>query len=384
MSHRNNRVWKGVEGQPHGSVNRCGSTMVLIAVLLPVLFGLAAFAINIAYMESLNTDVQVTIDAAARAAGREYVLTGSEAKALLAAQEAATENPVAGQVLTLKASDLQFGKSTRSSVDQPYAFTPAEKGNAVRITSESLADGTGNTIPALFPIFGNTFNVRVRQSATSTQSTFDIALVIDRSGSMAFAADEVSDPDVPPATAPVGWDFGDPVPTNARWLDLIAAVKTFNQMLEDSPQDELLALATYSTYANVDLELTDDYNQITDILSQASINGVQGGTNIGDGIYAGRWAATKSDNCRSYASKVIVLMTDGNHNYGSNPYWAAKMAAKSGVTVFTITFSDEANQSAMQTVAENAAGKHFHASDALQLKEAFRDIARNLPSLITE
>jgi len=372
------------KGCTNQRLNRCGATMVLIAVLLPVLFGLAAFAINIAYMESLNTDVQVTIDAAARAAGREYVLTGSEAQALQAAQEAANENPVAGQVLKIQASDLQFGKSTRSSVDQPYEFTPAQQGNAVRITSESLADGTGNTIPALFPIFGKTLNVRARRSATSTQSTFDIALVVDRSGSMAFAADEVSDPDVPPATAPALWDFGDPVPPNARWLDLMGAVKTFNSMLEDSPQNELLALATYSTYAGVELELTDDYKQITDVLSQISVNRVEGGTNIGDGIYAGRWAATDSANCRAYATKVIVLMTDGNHNYGSNPYWAAKQAAASGVFVFTITFSDEADQAAMQTVAENAGGKHFHASNASQLKEAFRDIARSLPSLITE
>ena len=49
-----------------------------------------------------------------------------------------------------------------------------------------------------------------------------------------------------PASAPSGWDFGDPVPPNARWLDLMGAVQTFIGQLKVSPGEELLGLATYN------------------------------------------------------------------------------------------------------------------------------------------
>ena len=98
----------------------------------------------------------------------------------------------------------------------------------------------------------------------------------------------------------------------------------------------------------------------------------------------GMEAATDPTYARDFASKVVVLMTDGVHNYGRNPLSAANSLADEGVTVFTITFSDEADQPRMQEVANRTGGKHFHAITAVQLQNAFREIARSLPMLITK
>ena len=164
---------------------RQGAIIALIAVMLPVLFILAAFAINLAHIQTVNTETQVAADAAVSAATRAYVLTGSKADALAAAQLAAARNPIGGVVMPLHARDLEFGLSLRTSVNERYSFVPGDSGNAIRLTTNTLADS--GIVPSLFPFMGSIAEIRPRLSATSTQMVVDIVLVVDRSGSMAFS-----------------------------------------------------------------------------------------------------------------------------------------------------------------------------------------------------
>ncbi len=360
--------------------------MILIVLLLPALFALSALAINIAHMETANTDVQIAVDAAVRAAGRSYALTGDKVEALAAAREAATRNPIGSYVLPINSDDLEYGTSTRSDVTQPYQFIPSAtgKGNAVRLTTNSLSSGSVPGIDPVFPFFGSAFVVRPLCSSVSTQGVIDIALVVDRSGSMAYSSSETAAYPPSPAAAPAGWDFGDPVPPDARWLDLIAAVLTFKTELEDSPQEELLALSLYNHATTTPQRLSSDYDNVMSKLNDVSVSFSAGGTAIGQGIYEGLWAVTDQAYARQHASKVIIVLTDGVQNYGPSPEWAAQDAANSGVTLFTITFSDEADEPAMQSVAQTGGGEHFHASTAAQLKTAFQNIARRLPTLLTQ
>ena len=83
---------------------RRGATMVLVVILLPALFALASFAINVAHMESLNTELQIATDAAVRAAGRAYADTGDKNIALAAAQTAASKNKIGNYVCLLYTS----------------------------------------------------------------------------------------------------------------------------------------------------------------------------------------------------------------------------------------------------------------------------------------
>ena len=95
--------------------HREGATMVLIVILLPAILALSALAINIAQMETANTDIQIVSDAAVRSAGRVFALAGSKNDALQAAQEAASKNPIGNFVLPIQMSDLDFGISQRNS-----------------------------------------------------------------------------------------------------------------------------------------------------------------------------------------------------------------------------------------------------------------------------
>ena len=363
---------------------RTGATMILVVILLPALFALSALAINLAYIESANTEIQVAADAAVRSAGRTYAQTGDENQALLAAQEAAARNPIGEFVLPITAMDLDFGTSVRNSPTDPYTFTPTGSGNAVRLVTRTLSSGNGPTLETIFPFFGSGFTIRTERTAVSTQGVIDIALIVDRSGSMAYAADEIAAYPPAPLAAQAGWDFGDPVPPNARWLDLIASVQVFINELENSPQEDFLSLSVYNTQSASPQKLTSQYSDIINKLGQISAQFDAGGTNIGQGIYEGLAAVTNENDSRPHASKVIILMTDGVHNYGTNPLSAANSVADAGVVLFTITFSDEADQATMQQVAEKCGGEHFHAVTAVQLQQAFQEIGRSLPTLLTK
>ena len=204
---------------------RQAATLVLVVILLPVLFILAGFAINISYLQLVQTEAQIAADASASAAGHVFAVTNDKKAARAAATAVAAKNRIGGKILPLQASDFEFGVATRASVNQPYNFTVAATGNSVRLTTRSLSTGVGGDIAPLFPLFGSVIQFRPNRTSTCTQLDLDIAIIMDRSGSMAYSSSEISAYPPKPINAPSGWTFGNPVPPNARWLDAIAAVQ---------------------------------------------------------------------------------------------------------------------------------------------------------------
>ena len=364
---------------------RRGATMVMVAIMLPMLITIAAFAINIVHLQSLNTDVQIASDAAAMAASQRYFESGGDkGKAKDAAQEAAALNPIGDNVLPIEADDLEYGVGVRSAEGDTYTFTPQSKGNAIRIVTRTLASGSQSDIRPLFAMPGMDLELKSERESICTRSVLDLSLVVDRSGSMAYAVDEPAQYPPAPASAPAGWDFGDPVPPNARWWDLLAALQVLHDELVDSPLDEHVNLILYDDESANTVPLTTDYSRIGDELVAVSNAYEAGGTNIGGAMHNGSWVLNHSDEARPYAAKVMLLLTDGIHNYGTSPASAADHLAGEVVTVFTVTFSDEADQAAMQNVAAKCGGEHYHASNGSELKDAFREIVRKLPILITK
>ncbi len=356
--------------------------MVAVVIMLPILFMLSAMAINLAYIQVVKTKVQIVTDASARAAGRAYVETGDEVLALQAAQNMAALNPIDTTVVTFEAGDLEYGLSQRTTQGQAYTFTSGVNGNSVRLSTAAFNGGAGSALQPFFPTFGSTFDIRPLCSATNTQTTLDVAIIVDRSGSMAFAADEPSGGT--PAAAPSGWDWGDPVPPNSRWLDLVAAVTGFCEELTATSKVEKVGLASYSNTATREVELTDDYAEIDDANFALSMNFDGGMTNVGEGIKKGIDIVINSKYARPWATNALVLMSDGVHNTGTDPITAAEEAVTRGIPIYTVSFSNEANQALMQQIADMTGGTHYHAVDAQQLNDAFRNIARRLPSMLTK
>lgn len=368
----------------HVKNNRTGAIIPLMALLFPILLIMAGFAINIAYVQLTATEMQIATDTAARAAGRKYTSTKSETESLAIANQLGSLNLVAGQPLDFDSSNIEFGQSTRASVSERYQFvnTSGVAANSVRLVG-ARTDTDNGPVETFFPSVFGASSFQLTSSAISTQMEIDICIVFDRSGSMAYADNEVAVYPPIPAAAPTGWDFGDPVPSVCRWLDAVAAADEFLKTLTASPLDEKVALATYATGGTIDEDLTSDFSRIMAGLNTYTNDLDGGGTNIAAGLEAGR-AATDSDKARKFAAKVVLIMTDGRKTAGPNPESMAKGIASDGGMLICVTFSDEADQALMKKLADLGNGFHMHANTKDDLKTVFENIAKLLPTLITK
>jgi len=364
--------------------SRRGSALILSVWILFLLAILSAFVVNVAYIELSTTQLHVASDAAARAAGRTLIVTGSKEKAFEAAKQFGQLNRVANESLQIGENDVIFGKSVRETLSSRYGFSPSIDANAVQVNARRGAGSVSG--PLKMPITGilSVNEIALKRSSISTQVDIDIALVVDRSGSMAYAADEKAAFPPFPKSSPPGWNFGQPVPSPSRWKDLEAAVNTFVKELGNSPVDTRLAIVSYSDAATLDRSLTINILDAPKSLEKYTNKFNSGATNIGAGLQAGGNALKMgAPGSRAGAIKVLILMTDGIRTAGSNPIPIAETLAKSGALIFTVTFSGEADKKTMQTVSEKGNGKSFHATSAASLEDAFVEIVKQLPTLLT-
>lgn len=430
MNHRpKNYFAAGVQRQ------RKGGIVILLAVLLPILFVLAAFVINISYVQLARTELMVATDASARAGGRAMSHYQNVDDAKLAAQVTAALNNVAGQPLQISFDDsdneIEFGDSEDSAATDRYIFSKintasvssgSEIANAVRVTGK-VSDGSLNgPLQTLFPSMGLKSSFNLEQQAVAMQLDRDIAMILDRSGSMSWVtfdwpygydpwSSAAMDAAVDAGILGISgyWYYGNyytyyyytsgndqtsyyqwvweehfelGTAPRAPWDDLVDAVDTFLDVLETTDQNEKVSLATYSSWASLDLNLVSDYDLIRTELE--SVN-PSGSTAIGYGLQTGLPSLLDNSFARPFAAKTIIVMTDGIHNYGTDPVTVAEDIVEDyNVTIHTVTFGSGADQARMEEVAQIGGGTHYHAETGAELIEVFEEIANNLPTLITQ
>ncbi len=367
------------------ATNRQGAMLVLITLMLPLVLIMVAFAVDVAWMQLVRTELRTATDAASRAGAKQLSLQQSEAAARVAAQDAASRNLVAGAPLVVRDGEIIFGVSRRSNRTSKFVFTPGgAQLNAVRVTGNRTAGSAGGPVALFLGQVMGVSHFQPSQVATSTQLDRDICLVVDRSGSM--MRDLVSR-NVP------GGSCNPPHPTQSRWGGLNAAVAGFLAELNKTTQQEQCGLASYSsagsacnltfTTSDINARLSFNYQSIRNEMRRLGSQSVAGYTNIYAGIENGITVLTDNQ-VRPFALKTMVLMTDGRHNRGPEPVIAARRAAGENITIHTVTFSDEADFARMRAVADAAGGKHYHAPDAAALERIFREIASTLPVILTE
>ncbi len=365
--------------------HRRGAMLVFIAVCLPLLIIMAAFAIDVAWMQLARAELRTATDSAARAGAKELSLKQSDTAARAKAKVAAARNIVAGEPLILSDKDIEVGKSVQVGTGRFNFTNGAAKPNAVRVFGKRTVDSKSGPVDLMFSKVLGVDQFEPIESATSTQLDRDICLVVDRSGSMMWTLTSDS---YPKKTK----ECDAPHPTQSRWGALATSVDAFLDELTTTVQDEHVALVSYSsnttecgnTYkiSQIDSDLESDYSVIETKMANISSKPVKGSTAISAGIDDGVKVLT-GKKTRPFAVKTIILMTDGVHNLGREPVLAAKDAAKNDITIHTITFGDGADIKRMEAVAAAANGKHFHATTQADLTRVFREIAATLPVLTT-
>lgn len=238
------------------------------------------------------------------------------------------------------------------------ALVSGDDGNliaAAKTFVEKLAGG--NSVPI-------TFNwlepFKIKENVCSRP--VDVALVIDRSGSMAFLG-----------TAP-------PQPLT----DVKSAARYFTDQLEGNT---LYSLVSFANEASDPIDATLDAGLETikraiNNISIATVGGVQN-TNIGAGILVAR-DELNSVRHRKDANKAVVLLTDGVPNLptktGAQNYpetyalEVANLARQDGISIYTIGLGKDINTNLLRTLATTTTEAYF-APSAEELKSIYEQIA---------
>jgi Ca-activated chloride channel homolog len=301
----------------------------------------------------VNGQLRASSDAAAMAAVEVLGRTQNAAAAQAAAKHVALTNTVSNQGLVLTDADIVLGRG-RFQSSGAVSFTAGQMPfNAARVTGRKERSSPSGASPLFFArMFGMT-DWDTRQLSTAARWERDICLVVDRSNSMNF---------------------------QNKAADLRAAVSVFLDVLQNNGYSDKVGLVSYNHLTRTDQALTFDLNRIRSLMNLMTSSGQ---TNIGGGISTGRSALLGTQG-RPQTEKVMILLTDGMHNTGSDPIAAAQQAASSGIAIHTITFGDTTDLARMEEVARITGGRAYYAPDGEMLQDIFRQIALTFGTVLTE
>ncbi|MDA1055132.1 MAG: VWA domain-containing protein [Planctomycetota bacterium] len=366
--------------------------VTLVLIVMVALLATAAFSVDIAYMQLTRAQLRASTDAAARAATEAISRTGDVKEARRVAKQVAATNHVASQPLIIKDEDIVFGNSAKAA-DGTWKFSAnVEPFNSARVLGDRTKESAGGSVGLAFgSMLGrNDFEPSLNATAAKVGSAKrDFVIVADRSHSMAF---DLSGRDWVYPRGSGSWYCQKPHPVHSRWAHLVLAVGEFVDGLGDTEDEERLGLVTYaSSYygcdgyypdAGIDVSVSTVPEDVSGFLAKRSKQAIPGGTNIHAGITQGIQAISDTSRVRKDATKVLVVMTDGRHNTGPEPIYAAQEAKRRGIIIITITFSGGADQVRMKAVATLTGGQHFHAPTANDLKKIFRQVADGTIGLV--
>lgn len=392
---------------------RRGAAHVLIAAMLFAFLVAAAWMVDVAYMQLIRTELRSATDAAAKAGAEALARLQSADAAKDAAVQYASMNKVGGRPYQISRSDVTLGRVTGQN-NGTWAFTAnATPYNSVRVNAKVGNGGPTAAIPLFFGTALGHGNFATSQQATAGQQEVEVCLCLDRSGSMMFdmSGDEYAYPSNNPYLYPSGYYpstmwrnyCSPPHPTGSRWAELMTAIDVFLDEAGQFQYPPRTSLVTWSSaytlpyyprysYTTVDTDMSlpaqADFSwnanrtQIESALLTRTNRPVVGGTNLSAGLDQAV-AVLTGTNGRSLSSKVIILMTDGAWNAGRDPVLAAQDAAAAGITVHCVSMMTSA-QPTLTQVASITGGHYYATTSAAELRQAFRDLARSLPIVLTD
>ena len=163
--------------------SRRGSYAILVALLLVVLLGFAALAIDMSYIRLARLQAQNAADAGAHAALTELRLTRDQDAARSRAEQIVNLNAIAGDAAVIDpAADVTFGGWDFEG----HSFDPdADFVNAVEVVVRREADAPGGSVPLMLArIWGaDAADVRSNGSSVGALRTREMMIVLDVTGS---------------------------------------------------------------------------------------------------------------------------------------------------------------------------------------------------------
>lgn len=381
-----------------------------MAISLGMLVGFAALGIDLAYVRYARLELQNATDAASHAALIRLRSSANTAAAQQAAISVAAQNLVWGRPLTLRSRDVTFG-----GWDFPRRIFTAgvSPPNAISIDGErSAVAGADGPIALTFGRALGKSSINMGHHGTAAYRIRSIVVAEDITGSFADNIDQACAADV----ALLDQLYAYRIPADRIGMQLFtgasvlwtpltnlqtgyAAVRA--QWLGDgkSAYDETKTAGL--TVCNK-LDLTPPPGAPYDHAWVPACSSGGDGTNQGAAIKA----ATDQllANTQPYETRVIVLITDGRPSccvyvggaascdetgacamaraqYGTD---MADAASAAGISIFTVSFGADAQQSAYNASLARGMGTAYNTPDSTQLSTILTSIAGAIPIALVQ
>ncbi|WP_272701620.1 pilus assembly protein TadG-related protein [Desulfovibrio sp. Fe33] len=404
--------------------SRRGSTSAIMALLLPILLGVAGIAVDMGNMYMTHTKLQASVDAGALAGSLQLPYDPDLTRGIV---NQAVRDMVAANMEGAEVTSISAGTEIRS-----VKVTARAEVNMLLMEVLGLADQ------------------EVQASAVAGFNKLEVVFVIDNSGSMRGtpitlvrqASVELTDLLIPDGATPdtkVGL-----VPFRGK-IRLASAVDghtagcqnadgSLNTGIHEDFMDEYNALPYYIKY-NIPLDtcssiptvqaLSQNKNEIVQAIDSQTALGAASGTLISEGIKWGRNLLTPEPPFTQAGSKedfrkIMIVLTDGDTedgecggpyraSYRPNVYWTnayygmgvetahcedggvlnqetldeAQAAKDAGIEIFTIRFgtSDNVDIALMKQIASSKEGTDDHYFDApsvYDIPDIFKQIGKQL------
>jgi Ca-activated chloride channel family protein len=173
---------------------------------------------------------------------------------------------------------------------------------------------------------------------------------------------------------------------NGHQVSRLDAIKAIAGDFIDRRVGDRIGLILFGTQAYLQTPLTFDRQTVHDLLDESAIGLAGEQTAIGDAI----GLAVKRLREVPAGNKVLILLTDGVSNTGElTPLKAAQLAAKEGVTIYTIGIgasemqvpsmsgmqsvnpSSDLDEDTLRAIAKETGGRYFRARDTEQLNQIY-------------
>jgi Mg-chelatase subunit ChlD len=203
------------------------------------------------------------------------------------------------------------------------------------------------------------------------------------------SSDRVNHLMIPASSSQIGtWEVwawnDDPTMDYNLNVEMISGKKTKLDAAKDAAKEfiqnalwkapDQFGLASFGTQAQQNQPLNPNINPMLNAIDALSASG---GTALGDGIYA---ATSEQLSVRGNPDALWfqVLLADGGWNIGSDPVDAANDAAANGITIFTIGFGEDADETQLTNIANITGGQYYFAEDENVLQQVYAIIAQEI------
>jgi len=175
-----------------------------------------------------------------------------------------------------------------------------------------------------------------------------------------------------------------------RQVDRLTATKWVANDFIARREGDRIGLILFGEQAYLQTPLTFDRDTVLTLLNEAQIGLAGRATAIGDAIGLAVKRLRNSDRNGEEGHRVLILLTDGANTAGEvDPLQAAELAAREGLTVYTIGIgademivrgllgsrrvnpSADLDEKMLRAIAEQTGGRYFRARDTAELEQIY-------------